>query len=78
MRRLAPPLRLIWDSHHTWRLGGESLKFTWEHLGPGLRHVHVKDSVDKPSARHPFTYVLPRGWPDAAGRTRHLVASRAV
>lgn len=58
-QQLAQPLHLIWDSHHTWRVGGESLSFTWKQLGPLVRHVHVKDSVDRPSARHPYTYVLP-------------------
>jgi sugar phosphate isomerase/epimerase len=57
--RLAEPLNLIWDSHHTWRVGGESLETTWKRLGPLIRHVHLKDSVDRPSARHPYTYVLP-------------------
>ena len=57
--RLTQPLSLIWDSHHTWRIGGESPEFTWTQLGPHVRHVHVKDSVDRPSARHPHTYVLP-------------------
>ena len=27
--------------------------------GAGVVHVHVKDSVSRPSARHPYTYVLP-------------------
>jgi sugar phosphate isomerase/epimerase len=53
------PLTWIWDSHHTWRLGGELPVDTWAALGPWIRHVHVKDSLDKPSARHPYTYVLP-------------------
>jgi sugar phosphate isomerase/epimerase len=56
---LPKPLHLIWDSHHTWRLGGESPEHTWSLLAPLVRHVHVKDSVDRPSARHPYTYVLP-------------------
>jgi len=56
---LARPLHLIWDSHHTWRIGGESLGSTWSQIGPLVRHVHLKDSVDRPSARHPYTYVLP-------------------
>jgi sugar phosphate isomerase/epimerase len=59
MRRLDAPLEVIWDSHHTWRLGGESPADSWACLSPWARHVHVKDSIDKPSARHPFTYVLP-------------------
>ena len=27
--RLSRPLDLIWDTHHTWRVGGESPEFTW-------------------------------------------------
>ena len=58
-RRLTRPLNLIWDTHHTWRLGGETVESTWKQIGPRVRHIHVKDSVDRPSARHPYTYVLP-------------------
>ena len=50
---------VIWDSHHTWRLAGERPADTWKHLQPHTRHVHIKDSILKPSARHPYTYVLP-------------------
>ncbi len=53
------PVGWIWDSHHTWRLGGEEPGETWAALGPHVRHVHLKDSIGVPSARHPFTYVLP-------------------
>ena len=59
MRRLDTPLGVIWDSHHTWRLGGESPADSWAGLSAWVRHVHLKDSIDKHSARHPFTYVLP-------------------
>jgi sugar phosphate isomerase/epimerase len=59
MRRLAEPLGIIWDSHHTWRLGEEKSSASWARLGQWIRHVHIKDSIDKPSARHPYTYVLP-------------------
>ncbi len=58
-QRLHPSLNLIWDSHHTWRVGGEPLESTWGQLGRFIRHVQIKDSVDRPSARHPYTYVLP-------------------
>lgn len=58
-RRLTHPLHLIWDSHHTWRVGGEPLHDTWNNIGHLVRHVQIKDSVDQPSARHPYTYVLP-------------------
>ncbi len=56
---LEQPLGIVWDSHHTWRLAGESPEHTWRKIGPLVRHVHIKDSVDTPSARHPYTYVLP-------------------
>ena len=57
-RSLAPVL-FIWDSHHTWRLAGETPAASWKALQPYVRHVHIKDSIDIPSARHPYTYVLP-------------------
>jgi len=59
MEELGRPVPIIWDSHHTWRLGGESPSETWEALAPCIKHVHWKDSIDRSSARHPFTYVLP-------------------
>jgi sugar phosphate isomerase/epimerase len=55
----APETALLWDAHHTWRKGGEDPVATWRALGPAVVHIHVKDSVARPSARHPFTYVLP-------------------
>ena len=57
--RLGRPIGIIWDSHHTWKLGGEAPAETWGHLGAFTRHVHTKDSISEPSARHPYTYVLP-------------------
>lgn len=59
MEELERPISIIWDSHHTWRLGGENPSETWEALAPCIKHVHWKDSIDRRSARHPFTYVLP-------------------
>lgn len=52
-------VNFLWDSHHTWKLGGEFPAETWGALGPHVRHVHVKDSVSRSSGRHPYTYVLP-------------------
>jgi len=59
LARLEKAVGVIWDSHHTWRLGEEPPAETWSRLSPWIRHVHLKDSIDKPSARHPYTYVLP-------------------
>jgi sugar phosphate isomerase/epimerase len=55
----APGTAILWDAHHTWRKGGEDPADTWRAIGASVVHVHVKDSIGKPSARHPFTYVLP-------------------
>ena len=59
MARLTEPIGVLWDAHHTWRLGGESPRESWSQLSQWIRHVHVKDSIASPSERHPFTYVLP-------------------
>lgn len=58
-KRLGRSVSLIWDSHHTWKLGGETPAYSWSQLGPYTQHVHVKDSISEPSARHPYTYVIP-------------------
>lgn len=57
--RLGQGTGIIWDSHHTWRLGGETPSASWTALRPFIKHVHVKDSNNVPSARHPYTYVMP-------------------
>jgi sugar phosphate isomerase/epimerase len=54
-----PQVAILWDAHHTWRKGGENPATTWAAIRNHVVHVHVKDSVPMPSARHPFTYVLP-------------------
>lgn len=55
----APAARILWDSHHTWKRGGEDPVETWRKLSQHVVHVHVKDSVSKPSANHPYSYVPP-------------------
>lgn len=55
---LDKPLPILWDTHHTWKKGGEALAHTWSSLKEGIVHVHIKDSISVPSARHPFTYVM--------------------
>lgn len=49
-------LAILWDAHHTWRKGGEDPFRTWEAIQSLVKHIHFKDSIGKPSARHPFTY----------------------
>jgi sugar phosphate isomerase/epimerase len=56
---LAPGTAILWDSQHTWRNGGENPLDTWRALKADIVHVHIKDSISKPSAKHPFSYVLP-------------------
>lgn len=55
----APEANILWDTHHTWRKGGEDPVATWPVVAANTVHIHVKDSVAAPSARHPFTYVAP-------------------
>jgi sugar phosphate isomerase/epimerase len=55
----APGVAILWDTHHTWKKGGENPLATWRAIRASIVHVHVKDSISVPSARHPFTYVLP-------------------
>lgn len=55
----APDTAILWDSHHTWRKGGEDPVVTWRAIRRSVVHVHVKDSIGVPSAKHPFTYTLP-------------------
>jgi sugar phosphate isomerase/epimerase len=52
-------VHLLWDSHHTWKKGGEDPLLTWRAIKSRVVHVHVKDSRSIPSARHPYSYVLP-------------------
>ena len=58
-RKLLPHTAILWDSHHTWRAGGESLSGYFEAAREAIVHVHVKDSVPVASERKPFTYCIP-------------------
>lgn len=64
-----PEVAILWDAHHTWRKGGEDPEVTWAAIRKSVVHVHVKDSTGVPSARHPFTYVLPGDGGFPIGRT---------
>ncbi len=35
----------LWDIHHPYRFMGESPDTTYNHLGPWIKHVHIKDSI---------------------------------
>ena len=52
------PIDIIWDTHHTWKMGGESPQQTWDQMASMIQHIHIKDSVSVPSARHPYSYCL--------------------
>ena len=55
----APGTKLLWDTHHTWRRGGEDPVATWRAIRSHVVHIHVKDSLARPGERDAFTYVLP-------------------
>jgi sugar phosphate isomerase/epimerase len=57
--KLAPGTGILWDTHHTWKTGGEDPLVTWRAIRPHVVHLHVKDSVSIPSGKHPFSYRLP-------------------
>ena len=52
-----PKLKVIWDTHHTWKKSGQAAVTSWNHLKSNVCNVHIKDSISAPSAHHPFTYV---------------------
>lgn len=55
----APDVGVLWDTHHTWKKGGEDPVATWRAVRAHVVHAHVKDSVSVASEKHPFTYVPP-------------------
>ncbi|HVU23781.1 MAG TPA: sugar phosphate isomerase/epimerase [Opitutus sp.] len=55
----APGAKILWDTHHTWKLGGEDPLATWRAIRPHVAHVHVKDSVTPPGAGSAHAYTLP-------------------
>ncbi|WP_246665196.1 sugar phosphate isomerase/epimerase family protein [Rhizobium tropici] len=56
---MAPDCVLLWDTHHTWRKGGQDPVETWRQVRNNTQHLHVKDSISKPGPRLPYSYVLP-------------------
>ncbi|MES2310550.1 MAG: sugar phosphate isomerase/epimerase [Verrucomicrobiota bacterium] len=59
MGRLGKGIPILWDTHHTWKYGEESLSTTWKALKEFIVHIHFKDSISPPSPHFPFTYVVP-------------------
>lgn len=55
----APGTGILWDTHHTWKVGKEDPVATWRAIRPHAVHLHVKDSVSIPSGKHSFSYRLP-------------------
>ncbi len=56
---LVPDAAILWDAHNTWRGGDADPVTMWRAISSHVVHVHVKDSVSRPSGRHPYTLVLP-------------------
>lgn len=54
-----PGVAILWDAHHTWKKGAEAPVETWAEIASHVVHLHVKDSVSTPDAKHPYTYVFP-------------------
>ena len=48
---------------------------TWQAIKPHVVHIHVKDSISKPSAKHPFSYVLPGEGEFAMAALRPVLAA---
>jgi sugar phosphate isomerase/epimerase len=55
----AEGVALLWDAHNTWRKTGIDPVALWPLIAGHVVHIHVKDSVSRPSDNLPYTYVLP-------------------
>lgn len=51
-----PSIGVLWDIHHPYRLAGEEITQTMQHLGDLIRYTHIKDSVLNEDGEH-FSYV---------------------
>lgn len=56
---VAPAARILWDAHNMWRAGAEDPCEVLRAIRAHVVHVHVKDSISRPSEKHPYTFVLP-------------------
>lgn len=60
LETIGTPVDLLWDSHHTWRLGRTATSESWRLLSPWVRHIHVKDSRSGGGAAgENYQYTLP-------------------
>ena len=57
----APGTGILWDTHHTWKVGREDPAATWREIKAHVVHMHIKDSVSIASGKHSFSYRLPGG-----------------
>jgi len=58
-QHLDQPVGIIWDTHHTWKLAGETPERTWLEIGPWVKHIHYKDSVTDSQVPNGYRYVVP-------------------
>lgn len=49
---LDQPVKILWDSFHTWNLGGESPWETWDKIEPWIKHIHHADSYSPRGTAH--------------------------
>lgn len=55
----ATSVAILWDAHNTWRKTGTAPLELWPHIAEHVMHIHVKDSVSRPSDGLPYSFVLP-------------------
>jgi len=48
-------VRVLWDVHHPFRMGGESIRESWENIGRYVAHTHFKDSRATDGEGHQLT-----------------------
>jgi sugar phosphate isomerase/epimerase len=48
-------VRVLWDVHHPFRMEGESIRQSWDNIGPYVVHTHFKDSRAVDSGGHELT-----------------------
>lgn len=54
-----PDVAILWDSHHTWKKGGEDPVATWKAIRSRVVHIHVKDSLRRAAEPGKYDYLPP-------------------